>query len=275
MLLEPFTILAQVINFLVLAIVLKYVLYDRIVDVIDRRQARIDQQLEEARRRERDASEERRHYEERRRALDSDRARLLAAAREAADREERDLLGRAHDEVRELREQWLTGMARERSRILAELERRAAEEAIALGEQTLRDLADVHLEDRVVEVAMRRLAARRTELLAALGPTSQVSVHTAFPLDDQRRRTIATDLHDLLGPDVAIAFERTPDLVCGLEVRTGDHGFGWHVGSHLDELRRRVDTWLAEELLTDAAASPGDHASGDAAHAIADERLPS
>jgi F-type H+-transporting ATPase subunit b len=250
-LVEPFTILAQVVNFLVLVIVLKFLLYDRIVDVIDRRQARIDNQLAQARRREVRANEERQRHEDARRALDHDRARLMAAAREAADREERELLDHAREEVRALREQWLSGMARERSRILAELERRAAHEAIALGEQTLRDLADVRLEDQVVEVAMRRLATRREDLLTELGPTPHVTVHTAFPLDDPRRARIAAELHDLLGPDVDVGFERTPDLVCGLEVRAADHGFGWHVSSYLDELRRRVDGWLAEELLGD------------------------
>jgi F-type H+-transporting ATPase subunit b len=261
-LVDPFTIVAQAVNFLVLAVVLKYVLYDRVVAVIDRRRARIDDRLARAEERETAAAAVQRRHEQERRAFEREREQLLADAREEADRRGRELLAEARDEVDELRAKWLAGMHRERERILSELERRAAREAVALGEQALADLADAHLEDEVVRVALRRLQEHRDELVAELVASDGVTVHTAFPLHGERRGEVVARLRELLGRDLEVAVERTPELLCGLEVRAGDHAFGWNVGAWLADLRRRVEALLDEELRVDAHTTTSARTSG-------------
>lgn len=265
MLVDPFTIIAQAINFLILAVVLKYVLYDRIVAVIDRRQARIAEQLDDAARREEAAAAEEERYAHLRKDLEDDRDRLLAEAREAADEDRLQRLEEVREDVGELRAQWLAGLERERGRMLAELERHAAEEVVALGEQTLRDLADARLEDQVVSVGLQRFVDHRDELVAEVDPGSRVTVRTAFALDEDQRRTVTSRVADLLGDDVEVSIERAPSLICGLELRAGDHAFGWHVTGYLAELRRRVDAYLVEELQAEGApTSPEpDAAEGD------------
>lgn len=265
MLIDPFTIVAQGINFLILVVVLKYVLYDRIVAVIDQRQARIAEQLEEAERREAAASAERDGYEDLRRELEDGRAQMLEEAREAADEERWRRLAEVREDVGELRQHWLAGLDRERGRLLAELERQAAEEIVALGGQALRDLADARLEDQVVAVGLQRLADHRDELVAGVGPGARVVVRTAFPLDDDQRRRVVDHVEGLLGGDVEVSVERAPTLVCGLELHVGDHAFGWSVTSYLEELRRRLDEYLVEELEAAgaSASSRRDGAGGE------------
>ena len=41
MLIDPFTVIAQIVNFAILAFVLKHFLYDRVIDAMDRREASI------------------------------------------------------------------------------------------------------------------------------------------------------------------------------------------------------------------------------------------
>ena len=46
MLIDPFTVIAQIVNFAILAIVLKYVLYDRVIAAMDRREESIAERLD-------------------------------------------------------------------------------------------------------------------------------------------------------------------------------------------------------------------------------------
>ena len=52
MLIDPFTVIAQIVNFAILAFLLKHFLYDRVIDAMDRREASIAERLSEAEQRE-------------------------------------------------------------------------------------------------------------------------------------------------------------------------------------------------------------------------------
>src|SRR6056297_3087290 len=60
MLVDPFTVIAQIVNFAILVVALRYLLYDRVVTAMDRREQRIADRLEsvEERAEELDAAEE-------------------------------------------------------------------------------------------------------------------------------------------------------------------------------------------------------------------------
>ena len=261
MLIDWFTVVAQAINFLVLAVVLKFVLYDRVVAIIDRRQADIAEQIEQAREREAEAASERHRFEHLRHELDTERDQLLSTARSVADDERHQLVATARDEVEILRARWIEGIERERQRLLAALEQRAADELIALSEQALRDLADARLEDQIVAVGLQRLAERRAELIAQVDAAPSVGLATALPLEDAQREHVIAQVRELLGQRVEVTVDEDPDLICGLEIRVGDHAFGWSVATYLEALRRRVDAYLRDELGLERVGKPTDASS--------------
>ena len=47
---------------------------------------------------------------------------------------------------------------------------------------------------------------------------ASVAVHTAFDLTGKRRNEIDAALHDITGKKVDIVFERTSDVICGIEL---------------------------------------------------------
>lgn len=258
MLIDWFTVVAQAINFLVLAAVLKFVLYDRIVAVIDRRQAEVAGQIELAREREAEAAAERERFEQLRDEFDDEREGLLSSARTAADEERHRLVAAARHEVQTMRSRWIDGIERERQRLLGALEQRAADELIALGEQALGDLADAQLEEQMVAVGLGQLAAMDVGPTVGTDPITSVNVATALPLADVQREHVIERVRALLGPQVEVEVGEDPDLICGLEIRVGDHAFGWSVSTYLEALRRRVDAYLQDELGLERVGRPPD-----------------
>ena len=85
MLIDWFTVVAQIVNFLILVGLLKYFLYGRIIRAMDQREERIAARLAEAQQREQEAKEERQHYQARKEELEKQKGGILAQAREEAD----------------------------------------------------------------------------------------------------------------------------------------------------------------------------------------------
>ncbi len=243
MLIDWFTVAAQALNFLVLVVVLKVVLYDRILRAIDTREARITARLEDAARQRREAETAAAALRAERAELDQRAAALLAEARQAAADERRDLVRRARDEVAALRASWEASLAREQQRVLAELQERVGRQVCEVSRRVLADLADADLERQVLVVAARRLEADPSatrDLADAVAGGATPVVATAFPLDDDARRQVTEIVRRQLPEGPPPTFTTDPTLVCGLEVRAGGHAVGWSVASHLDGLEAAI-----------------------------------
>ena len=93
------TVTAQILNFLVLAWLLKRFLYRPVIDAMTQREQRIATRLAQAAQREAQAQAEARTYSDKVAAFDRDRQAQLAQAREAAEHERRSLLESARGEA--------------------------------------------------------------------------------------------------------------------------------------------------------------------------------
>jgi F-type H+-transporting ATPase subunit b len=249
-LIEPLTVVAQVVNFLVLVVVLKYVLYDRIVAAMDQREHHIAERIAAAERAEREAQAEAASFRHERHTLGEARERLLDQARDAAEQRREELTRDARADVDELRRRWTGTLQREHQRLLRELQERAGQQLVTIGRRVLRDLADAALEDQAIEVAVRELEAEgaiRQLAERAAGTGSALEVHTAFPLSDDRRHELEARLSRCCGDGIPLLFEVDPALVCGLEVRAAGEAAGWSVAGYLDDLAVEVDRALPVE----------------------------
>lgn len=95
MLIDWFTVSAQVVNFLVLVWLLKRFLYKPILDAIDAREDRIAAEIADADEKRAEARKERDEFREKNEAFDQQRASLLLEATDEASAERQRLLDEA------------------------------------------------------------------------------------------------------------------------------------------------------------------------------------
>lgn len=233
-----FTLLLQVVNFLVLVGLLKYFLYGRIVAAMRQREEAFAARQEEIDRARTEAEAERTRHQEKVRELDEQTAELLAQARAAAETERRRLVEDARVEVEEQRTRWRRSLRQEQESFLRELRRRAGDRLCAAARQALADLADVDLQQRMRAILLARLSRstpERDRLLEALRASDQpLVVRSAFPLKPEERDHLTRTLETDLGLTAPVGFEEEPDLICGLEFGIGAHRFGWNVATYLE-----------------------------------------
>src|SRR5476649_1716532 len=103
MLIDWFTVAAQVVNFLVLVWLLKRFLYKPVLAAIDEREKRIATQLQDAEKKKAEAQKEQTDFEHKNREFEQQRVCLLADATKAAKTERDKLLETTRKDAEALR----------------------------------------------------------------------------------------------------------------------------------------------------------------------------
>ncbi len=247
MLIDWFTVSAQIVNFLILVWLLKRFLYKPILNAIDAREQRIATQLEDAASIKVAAQQERNTFEHRNAQIEQQRAELLTQATQQADAERQRLIEIARSETARLSEQWRKSLADEQHNLSQQLISRTQQEVFAIARKTLSDLAAVDLEQQIVTIFIQRLRTQSNELLNQLGTSfsnssSSVVVRSTFKLPVEQQSSIETTIKKIVGRDMVVHYETSPVLLCGIELIIGGYKIGWNIDDYL----YRVESSISE-----------------------------
>jgi F-type H+-transporting ATPase subunit b len=256
--LDWFTVVAQIINFLVLIALLKRFLYGPIIRAMDEREERIAQQMREAEERERQAEERAGSYREKQQELEEKRSEILGEVREEAETKRREMVQKARDEVDELRQRWCESLRRDKGSFIADMRQQAGREICTVTRRVLRDLAGERLEARMVAAFLERLGHMddedRNHMSQAADESGAVVVLTSFALPEAARRKVRAGIRQHLSQNAEVQFETAEELICGIEVRAGGRKLAWTVARYLDALSES----LAQALSREAGEGDGD-----------------
>ncbi len=249
--LDWFTLIAQVVNFLVLVWLLKHFLYSRIVRAMNEREAKIHGRLEEAARKRASAEQEAELFRAKNRELEEHRDQIMARAKEEAEAHRQELMDAARLETETAQVQWLDTLKRERQGLLREFRERLGQEVFTLTRQGLKELANADLEEQIMKVFVERLQnldpVEREAIVAAVRDSDRkVEIRTAFPVFQEARDGLSRSLRQQLDDSVDVRFTTVPELICGIELRAHSHRFMWNLDSYLEGLEARVFEALDE-----------------------------
>jgi F-type H+-transporting ATPase subunit b len=265
MLIDWFTVGAQVVNFVILVWLLKRFLYKPILDAIDAREKRIAAEFADADRKKADAQGQRDEFENKSRAFDEQRGALLTKATDEAKTERERLL----DEANQRRD--------DGARLSGEIARLAKEEVFGITRKTLADLATATLEERMAEVFTRRLhemdGNAKEALAAALRSSEPALVRSTFDLPNAQKADIQNALNVSFSAEVRLRFETAKEALCGIELTANGRKIAWSIADYLMSLEHKVGALLdarsipqraAVEANPANAAAPGSGARGGA-----------
>jgi F-type H+-transporting ATPase subunit b len=236
-----FTVAAQIVNFLILAALLKRFLYGPIVAAMAAREGKIAAQLTEARQKREAAAQEEASLRQKIQEIGEQRQEMLTEAGKKAEAHKQELFAQAREEVEQLRQKWAASLEREKETFLGNLKQRLAQEAIAISRRALQEVANLELEQRVVEIFLERLGQLTPEEQAAMvaalkEPGAEVLVTTAFELSAAGREKIAAQVQEQFGQNLTLRFATSGELLAGIELLTSSRKLAWSLGSFVDTL---------------------------------------
>jgi F-type H+-transporting ATPase subunit b len=242
---DLFTLIAQIINFLILVLLLRRFLYGPIIRTMDERERRIAAELEEAARKEDEAKREARQCHAEKVRLEDSRGEMLTRAQEEAADLKKKMVAEARSEIEENKTRWTRAIEIEKETFLQNLRQRAGEEVYAISRQVITDLANIELERHIIDTFIERLRglkdSERQEIATAARRTREGAViTTSFPIDRETRHRLVAVVSEQVAGDIEIRFDTSADLICGIELRAAGKKAAWSMQNYLETLDEKL-----------------------------------
>jgi len=252
MLIDWFTVGAQLLNFLILVWLLKRFLYKPILHAIDAREKQIATKLADADAKKSEAQKQRNEFQHKNEEFDRQRAALLSKATDEVGIERQRLLDEARqaaDTLSAKRQEALRKDARNLNQAIA---RQTQQEVFAIARKALTDLATTSLEERLGEVFTRRLRElddkAKERLAVALKTASEPAlIRSAFDLPAEQRAAIQHALNETFSAEIRVVFKTAPELISGIELSTNGQKVAWSIADYIASLEEGVAALLKEK----------------------------
>ncbi len=249
MLIDWFTICAQMVNFIILVWLMQHFLYKPILHAIDAREKIIATKISDAEAEKTEAKKEFDKFQAKNDTFDKQRNDLLKKAQDEAKAESQRIVNEARKESEDLRKQRLSALQREQQLLNETISRKTREEVFSVSRKVLQDLAGIALEEQMSEAFMQQLrdldGEKKEELAKILTKSSESSViSSAFALSDKQRNAIEQILNEMFSDKIHVCFETKPELICGISLTTNGQKIAWSISDYLISLDSSVKELL-------------------------------
>jgi F-type H+-transporting ATPase subunit b len=293
-LIDWFTVGAQVINFLILVWLLKRFFYRPILHALDAREKRIASDLAAAAEKERLAEAERSRFQQKNEEFDRRRSELMSIAADEARAERKRMLAAARTDADELSRKRSESQRREYEALRHAIKQRTCEEVFSVVRKVLGDLANTTLEAHMAEAFISRMhslgpeakaslataagisatggvlrheIANDTAIVAASSPSpadrrygsGEITIRSAFELPKAQREAIAAAVGGILGEERTLRFQLEPNLISGIELVVGGYKVAWTIAGYVASLEEEVGRLVGagDAVESSAVSSPG------------------
>lgn len=250
------TILAEIINFLVLAAVLYFLLFKPIVKRIEQRAKKNEALLAEAQEKRQEAEEKLNEIEQRLSNIDTEIEDRLQQAYEQAQSEKESLLEATQEEAARILSEAENEAEKRQKQEIEELQEELVETILNISGQLLAKTAPPVVHENLVEELnseiwdlgksdMRQVRTIR-DSLAERTPT--VNVTSAKELTPEQQRSLIRTFSALADSNVNMEIDIDPDLIAGIRVRMGDLVVDNTLATELTELKSDVVQSLEETI---------------------------
>ncbi|HER24927.1 MAG TPA: hypothetical protein ENO17_07765 [Candidatus Atribacteria bacterium] len=251
MLLDSFTIIAQIINFLILIYLLKRFLFNRIIKIMDEREKQITDRMQDAETAKKAAQKELEEQRRIREELQEKWNEMLAQAKKDAQKKREELVKDARSKIDEEQKNWREAISKQRTAFLRDLRHLSCEQVCQMSRKVLADLADEKLENQLIENFLIQLGKlskeEKDDFIRFINKDERkVWVDSSFQLTGKKESEIRKILEEIIGDKVEINFKVSPKLICGIETRTEGKKISWNIENYLDGLEEQLKKAFTE-----------------------------
>lgn len=251
MLIDSFTVIAQIINFLILIYLLKRFLFNRIIKIMDEREKQITDQMQDAKTAKEAAQKELDEQQRIREELQGKWNEMLAQAKKDAQKKREELVKDARSKIDEEQKNWREAISKQRTAFLRDLRYLSCEQVCQMSRKVLSDLAGEKLENQLIENFLIQLGKlskeEKDDFIRFIDKDERkIWVDSSFQLTREKESEIRKILEKIIGDKIEINFKVSPKLICGIETRTEGKKISWNIENYLDGLEEQLKKAFTE-----------------------------
>lgn len=260
MLIDWFTVAAQIVNFLVLMWLLKRFLYKPILKTIDERNQKIRSQIEDANSTMAEAEKQRAEFEEKNRDFERQRKTMQDKVSQEMEARRKEQLENVRKEAEALRSKLQQSLAEEQQHLSDDLAKRIQKEVFAISQKVLTELASTSLEEEIGQAFLQHLTnlehTEKQKLIPALKSSHNGNIISAFELPENLRQEVQKTINALAGENIQLSFQQNAETVAGIEITAGGYKVAWSIRHYLQSLENSLSNFIPEKETTETPAKP-------------------
>ncbi len=244
MLIDWFTLIAQIIDFLILVFLLDRFLYRPILQTIRARQEQIDHHWQQAQEEQKTAEAQVFLYKEKQENLEQKRQEIITQAQKEGEKQYHNLLQQARQEVEQKQTTWEEAIAQQQEQFFENLEEKLTKQLYQIARRAFQEIADVQLEEQAIRTFVHRLENLDKQEQQSLAQCLQKSnngliIRSSFELTQGSSDKILDALHkQKIYEGNTVQFTTAPELICGIELQASDYKIPWNLKSYLLSLEK-------------------------------------
>ncbi|MEO8772673.1 MAG: hypothetical protein ABI402_21435 [Ferruginibacter sp.] len=247
-----FTVIAQVINFLILVWLLKKYLYKPILNAVNEREKKITDQLKDAEDKKAAALKEQADFKKQYEDFDRQKKALMDKAVADADTEKQKLIDGAKADANTLRTNMEKAAKEKQAGDNAEIADKTRKQVFAITRKALVDIASINLEEQSANTFVKHLAALKDDekkqfIEAFKSNSNAILVRSAFDLTAKQQGEINNEVNVILGADIHLQFKTTPEIISGIELSTNGYKLSWSFSEYLNSLEKNISETMKEK----------------------------
>ena len=240
-----FTVIAQVINFLVLVWLLKRYLYKPILNAIDEREKKIAGQLKDADDKKEAAIKQQDDFTKKNSDFDQQKKELMDKAIADANTQHQKLLDEAKDEANKLTAKLEAASKEKQETENTEIVKKTQKEVFAITRKALTEIASVSLEEQSVSTFIKRLNESKDEekkqfIEAFKSNANTILVRSAFDIPVKQQHGITKAVDAILETKSSLQFKTAPGIISGIELTTNGYKLAWSFSEYLNSLEKNI-----------------------------------
>ncbi|TXD48641.1 F0F1 ATP synthase subunit B [Polaribacter sp. IC073] len=249
-----FTVIAQVLNFLILVWLLKKFLYKPILNAVNEREKKINDELREADAQKAAAEKEQDTFKNKNADFESKKSALLDKALADANIEKRQLITAARAAAKAIGSNMVKAFKKQQAQDKKEFTQNTQEQVFIITRKALKDIASVSIEKQTTVTFIKHLKVLSTkekqEFLDAFKTNENaILVKSAFNLIAKQKKEITDAINELLNSKIVLQFKTVPELISGIELSTDGYKMAWSFSEYLNALQKKISTEIKEKDL--------------------------
>jgi F-type H+-transporting ATPase subunit b len=268
-----FTVFAQLINFIILVFLLRKFLYQPILNTIETRQKRIKSQWQEAHFQHQQAEQERVDLQKQQQQIQQESVALMVEAKQKAQQYQQTLIQQAKAEVAQMQADWKASLQSKQNLFLNRLRQQVIQQTAAMTRKILQEITDTKLESQAVIQFLHHLQqinqSEQQQLIHSLNTANEpLLVRSSFAISPESKTQIVEALQHQLNLEKSLYWRRdnpeneeishenqtevqftlSPDLICGIELRVGGYELSWNFAHELKQLNQQLSQVIQNEV---------------------------
>jgi F-type H+-transporting ATPase subunit b len=236
------TLLFQIINFIVLLVILRRILYKPIRQIMEKRRGLIEREMRDAERTKSEAQALKDKYQEEMNGLKNQKARMLEAVQGEVSEERKRLIDKAGEDAERIiaREKALENA--EKRTFEAEMKDKMLDSVSIFSSNLLKDIADETLHEAVLRKFIAGLERHIQKIALAVGNEETISIDlsTAYPLHDEDIEKVQDIVQSRVGKKVAVGVTLEPAIIAGVRMKAGDQVIDSSLAGQIQALKERL-----------------------------------